>query len=66
MEITSKADCIAITKIIANRENCRVANPEPNKVLKFGETLTVPYFCSKLLELNLSTDQGSSVFTFDR
>jgi hypothetical protein len=66
MEITSKADCITITKIVANRENCKVANPEPNRVLKFGETLTVPYFCSKVLEINLNTDQGSSVFTFDR
>jgi hypothetical protein len=66
MEITSKSDCIDIQKIVANRGNCRVANPEPSKALKFGETLTVPYFCGKLLELNISTDQGSAVFTFDR
>jgi hypothetical protein len=65
VEITSKSDCITITKVIANRDNCRVGNPEPNKVLKFGDTLTTPFFCNKLLELNVSTDQGSAVFTFD-
>jgi hypothetical protein len=66
LEITSKSDCITIERVIANRDNCKVANAEPNKVLKFGGTLTIPYFCSKLLELNLVTDQGSDVFTFER
>ena len=66
VEITSKSDCITIEKLTANRDNCRLANQEPNKTLKFGETLTTAYFCSKLLELNVSTDQGSDVFTFER
>ena len=66
MEITSKSDCITIQKVTANRDNCRVGTPEPNRALKFGDTLTIPYFCGKLLELNVATDRGSDVFTFDR
>jgi hypothetical protein len=65
VEITSKSDCITIEKLVANRDNCTVANSEPSRVLKFGETITIPYFCNKLLELNVSTDQGSDVFTFE-
>jgi hypothetical protein len=66
IEITSKLDCVTIQKLMANRGNCKTGGNEPQGVLKFGQTVTIPYFCSKLLELNISTDQGSSVFTFDK
>ncbi len=66
VEITNKSDCITIEKVVANRGNCNVASPEARKTLKFGQTLTIPYFCEKLLELNVDTDQGTGVFTFER
>ena len=61
--ITSKLDCVAIEKLSANRGNC-TANAELPRVLKFGQTFTFNYFCDKLLELNVSTDQGSAVFAW--
>jgi hypothetical protein len=65
IEITGKSDCRTIIKIVANRDNCKVGTPEPNRALKFGDTLSIPYFCSRLLELNVATDHGSNVFVFD-
>jgi hypothetical protein len=65
LEITSKLDCIEIQKISVNRGNCNVGNSE-SESLKFGQTITIPYFCDRVLEINLSTDHGDGVFTFSR
>jgi len=66
VQITSKTDCLAIERIDANRGNCKTNEPELPQVLKFGQTLTISYFCEKLLEFKITTDQGVGVFTFDR
>jgi len=63
ISITSKLDCIAIDKIIANRGNCR--SPEQDVfILKFGQTVKFLALCEKLLELEISTDQGTGIFKF--
>jgi hypothetical protein len=61
-KMTSKLDCVTIEQLSANRGNC-TANADLPRVLKFGQTLTVNYSCDKLLELNVSTDQGSALFS---
>jgi hypothetical protein len=63
ISITSKLDCIAIDKIVANRGNCR--SPEQDVfILKFGQTVKFLALCEKLLELEISTDQGIGIFKF--
>jgi len=66
IEITSKSDCVTVRKLVANRGNCKLAEAESDRVLKFGQTLTIPYFCSKLIELNISTDHGDSTFNWEQ
>jgi hypothetical protein len=66
IQITSKLDCVTVRKLVANRGNCNVGEMEPQRVLKFGQTLSIPYFCSKLIELNISTDEGNSTFNWER
>lgn len=63
ISITSNIDCISIDKIIVNRGNC--ASPDQDVFgLKFGQTLKFISPCEKLLELEISTDQGIGVFKF--
>lgn len=62
--ITSKADCIEIDSVDVNRGNCRGSSNLP-KALRFGDTLQVTYFCEKLLEINVHTDQGVGTFSFN-
>ena len=66
IQITSKLDCVTVQKIVANRGNCNIGEAEPQRVLKFGQTITITYFCSKLIELNISTDHGISTFNWER
>jgi hypothetical protein len=66
IQITSKLDCVTVQKLVANRGNCKVGEAEPDRVLKFGETVSIPYFCSTLIELNISTDQGDSTFNWEK
>ena len=64
--ITSKLDCVVIENLVGNRGNCANQTRFP-KVLKFGQTLNYYYFdpCSKLLELEITTDQGNTTFSWD-
>ena len=64
VKITSKLDCVTIEKLVANRGNCNTNEAALPATLKFGQTLTSNYFCSKLLELNVTTDQGNALFTW--
>ena len=66
LKITSKINCIAIEKIVVNRGNCNASTPDLPIAVKLGQTVSVPYFCSKLLEVSIATDQGTSVFTWER
>jgi hypothetical protein len=64
VDITSKADCIEIDSVDVNRGNCKGSSNTP-KALRFGDTLQVTYFCEKLLEIKVHTDQGVGTFSFN-
>ena len=66
VEITSRRDCIVIENLTLNRGNCAKPTQLP-KVLKFGQSIKYYYFnpCNKLLELEITTDQGSDTFTWE-
>lgn len=68
IQITSKLDCVSVNQITANRGNCKVTETETSlpAILKFGQTISFYYQCRKLLELNVATDQGEGVYSFDR
>lgn len=66
VEITSKTDCLVVQKITANRGNCKTSYPDLPALLKFGETISPVFYCEKLLELDVSTDKGDGVFTFNQ
>ena len=66
LSITSKMDCISIDRLVANRGNCSNALGNTSAILKFGQTIKIPMFCDRLLELKISTDHGVGTLTWDR
>jgi hypothetical protein len=66
VQLTRKRDCLAINRVDLNRGNCKSGGLTLPATLKFGQTVPVYYFCEKLLELNVATDRGDLVYTFDR
>jgi hypothetical protein len=62
--LTSKSDCLVVEKLSFNRGNCNSTSVSLPKALKFGQTIDGYYYCAKLLELNVSTDQGTELFTW--
>lgn len=66
IRITGKLDCVTINQVSVNRGNCKIANPNVPTILKFGQTLSFYYFCPKLLEVHVGTDQGEGTFSFDQ
>ena len=65
LKITSKLDCLIVTKIAVNRGNRKIVQANLPQVLKFGQTMSTMFFCDKILEVRVNSDQGEGVFTFE-
>lgn len=69
---TSHADDLTIRRIITNRGNCRLqgvrseTNPSTPWRFKFGQRYTASAVSCDPVEVQVTTDQGVAVFTFNR
>jgi hypothetical protein len=63
--ITGQSESITFSNIVVNRGNCGVYGPSNvTKTLKFGDIYLFYNNCNKILEVQLTTDQGLQIFTW--